>query len=113
MDPLFVALGGTLGATLRYAVGVTLGPRAFPWATLLVNALGSLVLAIVLAMSGRYSVVLFAGVGFCGAFTTFSTLSYQTHTLWEREQLGLALLNGLANLVISLAVFWIAWILLQ
>jgi CrcB protein len=84
MTVLFVALGGALGATLRYfAVHLatrTLGP-AFPYGTLSVNVIGSLMMGIAAAwflMRGQgapSSTALFIMTGVLGGFTTFSAFS--------------------------------------
>jgi fluoride exporter len=67
---LLVALGGALGAAARWAVAQRLPGRR---ATLLVNVVGSLLLGLLADVDGTaYAVV---GVGFCGAFTTFSAFA--------------------------------------
>ena len=76
---LLVAVGGAFGAAARYAVS-ELFPGDFPWGTLSVNLLGSLMLGILMGASistGRISpeMMLFLGVGVLGAFTTMSTFS--------------------------------------
>jgi CrcB protein len=90
-DALIVALGGAVGSVARWLVGQALGGavRALPWGTLAVNVAGSLVLGMVLALwpSDRPSTGrLLLGVGFCGGFTTFSTLSAELVTMLERGQ---------------------------
>jgi fluoride exporter len=89
MHLVYIALFGALGSLARY--GVSVAARAwfpssiFPWSTLAVNTVGSFVLALVvsLALEGRVteSVRLSIGVGFCGAFTTFSTFELETQQL--------------------------------
>ena len=76
-----LVLGGALGTLARYGVerGLPPDPSGFPWATWTVNVVGSFVLGAVLVLvterwpSDRYLRPL-VGVGFCGGFTTFSTL---------------------------------------
>jgi CrcB protein len=57
--------------------------RSFPWATLAINVTGSFALGVLLTAGSRLSgtVVVALGVGFLGAFTTFSSFSYETQTL--------------------------------
>lgn len=109
MDLLLISLGGAAGAVLRFGVGIIIRSRAFPWATLLVNALGSFILGIVLFSGVEDGMVLLMGVGFCGAFTTFSSFSFQTVELWETGAPRKAVINAVANLGISLLGFSVAW----
>nr|WP_245984149.1 CrcB family protein [Streptomyces tateyamensis] len=92
-----VALGGVLGAEARYGLGL-LWPTpvaSFPWTTLLVNALGCLVIGVFLVAitEGRPAHRLlrpFFGTGVLGGFTTFSTYCLDLHRLFEAHQPGLA-----------------------
>jgi CrcB protein len=109
---LAVAIGGAIGAPLRYLlerwVGErTRGRRSFPWGLLVVNGVGSAIAGIVVvATTGDLRVLLL--VGFCGALTTFSGLA------WEADRLrGVdAPMSWLAVVAIPaacIAAFWIAW----
>jgi CrcB protein len=81
-----VSAGGFLGANARYLVGLWAADRfgtAFPWGTLLINVSGSFVLGFYLTLAterfvGRSTTRLFLATGFLGAYTTFSTFSYET-----------------------------------
>ena len=106
---LQVAAGGAMGASLRYLtnVGVMrwIGP-GFPYATVIVNVVGSFlmgVLVVVLARKGgtQYAPLLMTGV--LGGFTTFSAFSFDTLTLWERGQHGLAAVYVGVSVILSLA----------
>ncbi|HZD88663.1 MAG TPA: fluoride efflux transporter CrcB [Pseudolabrys sp.] len=100
MGYLFVFLGGGLGAALRH--GVNLGAArllgtGFPYGTLTVNVLGSLIMGLLtawFAFEGGPSQHwrLFLTTGVLGGFTTFSTFSLDTAFLYERGQVGLAAL---------------------
>ncbi len=85
MKALFIGVAGAAGALSRYWVGVRWGDRDFPWATLAINVAGSLLLGFVLHASVERgwseARTLPLSVGFLGAFTTFSTFSYETQTL--------------------------------
>lgn len=107
METGWIALAGAVGAVARYRIGVLIGVRAFPWATLTVNVVGSFLLALLLAGpgAGRWSQVTTTSiaVGLLGAFTTFSTFGHETFTLLRtgRETTALAyvavsLVGGLA-----------------
>lgn len=112
MEVLLIGLGGALGATLRYLIGVALPETPFPWPTLIVNALGSFVLGAAILLVAEGDGFLVIGVGFCGAFTTFSTFSYQTMGLWERDDPLLAMANAVGNLLVALLAFGSAWVVI-
>jgi CrcB protein len=105
-----ISIGGFLGANARFAVGMWAAERwgsAFPWGTLLINVTGSFVLGFYLTLvterfTGRSATRLFVATGFLGAFTTFSTFSYETVRLLESgtatvalEYVALSLMFGL------------------
>ncbi|MCA9515365.1 MAG: fluoride efflux transporter CrcB [Myxococcales bacterium] len=111
---LAVAAGGALGAVSRFGVALWLGADAaagdLPWATLLVNVVGTLILATLaylslsestLALSRTWNAAL--GTGFCGALTTFSTFSVETILLARAGHVGVAVAYLALNLVICLA----------
>ena len=92
---LAVALGGGVGAWLRFAVGRLVGASAFPWATLLVNVTGSFAMGLLVGWlarhgSGGEGTRLLLGVGLLGGFTTFSAFSLELVNLAHRGSLGLA-----------------------
>jgi len=103
-----VALGGAIGACLRYLVNVAsvrVFGLVFPYGTMAVNVLGSVlmgVLVIVLAhkTDGRFTPFLLTGV--LGGFTTFSAFSLDALTLWERGQPGLAAAYVFGSVILSL-----------
>ncbi|ROO88148.1 camphor resistance protein CrcB [Actinocorallia herbida] len=92
MTLLLVALGGSLGALLRYLTDRLIHYRyapAFPWATFTVNVTGSALLGLLLALSPNDGVMSFAATGVCGALTTYSTFSYDTYRLATADRLPL------------------------
>lgn len=108
-----VALGGAIGASARYLTNVgtlrLVGP-GFPWATLAVNVVGSLlmgVLVVLLAQKGgmRFSPFLMTGV--LGGFTTFSAFSLDAVSLWERGQAGQAAGYVMASVILSIGALFV------
>lgn len=111
---LVVAAGGAIGGSARFGLNV-LAPRdgvGFPWATLLENCLGALLLgALVVVLvelrpSGRYARP-FLGVGVLGGFTTFSTFTNEIHELLRLGRGPLALAYVAATLSVGLAASWV------
>ena len=106
---LLVAIGGGLGAALRHLFGMgalRLFGDAFPYGTLGVNVLGSLlmgVLVAVLARSGEggQALRLLFATGLLGGFTTFSSFSLDIVALVERGSVGLAVLYAFGSLVLA------------
>ena len=83
---LLVGLGGSIGAMLRYLAVTTWKTETFPYNTLVVNIIGSILIGIVFAMSEKTDLIndntkLFLATGICGGFTTFSTFSAENVAL--------------------------------
>ena len=114
-----VGAGSALGALARFlctvAMAGLLGP-AFPWGTLAVNVLGSLVIGLYATLTEPDGRLLasptqrqFVMAGFCGGFTTFSIFSLETLLLVEAQAFGLAGLYVGASLVLWLIFVWIGY----
>jgi CrcB protein len=93
MHPAFlVAMGGALGALGRWAIGSFSAGTAFPWATLGVNLVGSMLLGVLAAVFSNGTIsrdtILLLGVGFLGAFTTMSTYSFEVIEMGESGAFG-------------------------
>ncbi|TAE24374.1 MAG: fluoride efflux transporter CrcB [Candidatus Kapaibacterium sp.] len=100
---LLITIGGGLGSAARFAVSLLVShftsntaQTGFPLATFLVNIIGSFVLGGVVALTGERVNALsaewryFLAVGFCGGFTTFSTLSLELFTMLQEGRFGAA-----------------------
>jgi CrcB protein len=110
MNPLFgVAIAGAVGAPARYLLDRWVASQrqtAFPTGTLVINVTGSLLLGFVTGLAlyhglGKLPRAI-VGTGFCGAYTTFSTFSYETVKLVEEAEYKSALLNTAASVVLGL-----------
>jgi CrcB protein len=101
-------VAAAVGAPLRYLVDGAIAERAegvFPWGTFVINASGSLVLGVLTGLSlyhafPKVSKVIL-GTGFCGAYTTFSTFTYETVELLEEGALNEAARNALGTLIVG------------
>jgi CrcB protein len=106
MTVLLVAIGAAIGAPLRYLTDRLVQTRhdsVFPWGTLIVNVVGSLVLGVVVGLPADNAVLALAGTGFCGALTTYSTFSYETLRLTQEGARFYALANIVVSVVAGLA----------
>lgn len=113
---LWISAGAILGANARYWIGLWAAQRLgldFPYGTLLVNTSGSFVLGFLIGIGLSTGVARFQlspemrlliGVGFLGSYTTFSSFSVETVSLFQNGQLWQAALNIGANNILS----WLA-----
>ncbi|WP_369217149.1 fluoride efflux transporter CrcB [Streptomyces flavofungini] len=123
MNWLSVIAGAMIGAPLRHLTDRAVRTRlntAFPWGTLTVNVVGSLILGIlagaVTAGAAPSHLELFLGTGLCGALTTYSTFSYETLRLAESGARFYSVANALGSVaagvgaaVVGVAVAEAVW----
>jgi CrcB protein len=103
-----IGIGGILGANMRYLVATWAAQRfgaGFPYGTFIINISGAFVLGLFMAFVQNRAFIhtyyrLFFATGFCGAYTTFSTLTYESLRLFQDG----SFLLGLANIVGSLVL---------
>lgn len=110
-----IAAGGALGALLRYWVSISVHAllgRGFPYGTLVVNVMGSLLMGYLfvlllerLAVDGMWRAAIL--IGLLGGFTTFSTFSVETINLLEQGAVARALLNILLSVTLCVAAAWL------
>ncbi|MFU7528845.1 fluoride efflux transporter CrcB [Qipengyuania sp. ASV99] len=123
---LYVALGGGVGALMRFQVGRAAAhfigtAGGFPWATLAVNVIGSLLMGVLLGWLARSShtpqsaetIRLLLGVGLLGGFTTFSAFSAEMITLIHRGQMLQGLAYGSVSVLAGMAAFLAGLVVMQ
>jgi CrcB protein len=121
IQTFLVFLGGGIGAAARH--GVNLGAArlfgiGFPWGTIIVNIVGSIVMGLLAAFfafrldwAWSQHLRLFLTTGILGGFTTFSAFSLDTAVLWERGDAGITLVYVAASVLLSiLGLFLGLWL---
>jgi protein CrcB len=90
MGFIFVALGGAVGAIMRYSISLLPERTCFPILTLITNIIGAIVIGFIVGLAEEKQVssnaMLFLKTGVCGGFTTFSTFSLEVVTLFDHEK---------------------------
>ena len=119
VNSLAVAAGGAIGSLARFWLAelcLRLGLTAFPWATLVANVSGSLLigaLAGAMTIEGRFPAApatrLFWLVGICGGYTTFSSFSLQTLALAQDQAWLRAGANVVVSVALCLAAVWLGY----
>lgn len=108
-DLLLIGAGGFVGANARYLVNALIARHisaSLPWGTLVVNVTGSFVLAAFVAWTTERVLAdpayrFLVAVGFCGAYTTFSSYAFETVRLIEQGHLWAAAGNFVINNLLS------------
>ncbi len=110
---LLVAIGAAVGAPARYLTDRAVSTRwrtVFPYGTLVVNVVGSLILGVLLGGAARHGVsaqvAALGGTGFCGALTTYSTFGYETLRLLHDRLYRPAITNLVVSLTLGGLAAW-------
>jgi CrcB protein len=102
MPYLLVSLGAIIGANSRFIVGAWFSQQystRFPLGTFFINITGSFILGLVVTLAAERLIahpehmILLLGVGFCGAYTTFSTFEFENQALLSNGELMFAVMN--------------------
>ncbi|MBB5226816.1 fluoride efflux transporter CrcB [Treponema ruminis] len=111
LNCLIVALGGGIGACLRYLIGIIplKEPYAFPVKTLVINLTGCFVIGLIAALAVKNTslspkTMLFIKTGLCGGFTTFSTFALETETLIKTGHVGIAILYVALSVIVGVGL---------
>lgn len=113
---LFSALGGALGAVSRAGISKIID-RKFPWSTFVVNFFGSLLIGIIIPIFSRPNFAHLGlneewmAMGFCGGFSTFSSLSYQTLALLKSGKNMLGFLNITLSVITCVVAVWLGMLI--
>ena len=115
-----IAAAGAVGALTRYGVGLWFPAQSgtFPWATLAINLTGSAFIGFVMVLLvKRFSLAHWGRpllvTGFCGAYTTFSTMQVEILRLIDRDRYGLAAAYACASLAGGYLAIWVATALVR
>lgn len=117
---ILVAIGSAIGGTVRYWLSAIISDSfgsLFPWATLIINVVGSIIIGFFSTLTGtdgRFLVPIewrnFVMVGICGGFTTFSSFSLQTLSLAQGGNMFSAAANVIGSITLCLLGVWIGHI---
>jgi CrcB protein len=117
VDYVWIGLGGIIGALSRYYVGNAFAlwfGLTFPYGTMFINITGSMLLGLIQVLALEHFLFsprfrLFSGVGFCGAYTTFSTFTRETLNLMPKHP-GIALLYCSGSVICCLLGSWLGMV---
>ena len=109
---IYVGLGGCIGAILRYLLSSIPFKGSFPVMTFLINIVGAFLIGAVVGIAGKYQsfpteLTLFLKTGVCGGFTTFSTFSLETLTLFEKKEYVLGAGYAAISVILCVLGVWL------
>lgn len=109
-----IGLGGALGSMTRYLFYLAIANKPMPWATLIINILGSFIIGMVVAACLKNEIFannwrLFLATGVCGGFTTFSAFSVENLQLLQAEKYFLFAAYIIASLVLGIFAAWLGY----
>lgn len=102
---ILVGIGGFFGAICRYCLGLWISPRVktyFPVATWMINGSGSFALGILFGLALPTSLWQLLATGFLGAYTTFSTFSFESIQLFQQKQYKLAVWYIISSVLLGI-----------
>ena len=110
----YIFIGGGLGSTIRYAISYFFAKNSgnqFPWATFIANAIGCLIIGLILGYFQKNNIQndtlkLFVTVGFCGGFTTFSALSLENFQFIQNQHYNLAITYTITSLLVGIVAVY-------
>lgn len=110
MNWLWIGFGGALGAISRYSINLFFAKSKIPIATLVVNSVGSFLFGLLMAVyadKNTSAIYLFMTAGFFGAFTTFSTFTYEVVNLLNNKKLKKAIVFVILHffIIVTMIIF--------
>lgn len=113
-DLIMVGIGGFVGSTLRYKVGILITSKAssgFPWGTFCVNLIGAFLIGLLIAsaLKSQEIMMLLLVTGFCGGFTTFSTFALENLRLLQSGDWVLLLSYILSSLICGIGLCFVGY----
>ena len=113
---LLIALGGAIGSVCRYGLGglaYRMFGSIFPWGTAAVNLIGSLVIGFLWGVFERGAIGpnmrMFLFIGILGGFTTFSSYTLETFSLFREGETRLAITNMMVSNIVGVAAVFIGF----
>ena len=110
---ILVALGGAAGSMLRYSFSFLIRSGSFPFATLMINVIGSFLLGVIMAYADKtpsgFPWKQLLGIGLCGGFTTFSAFSLESLTLLKQQQYHLLIAYLCASFSLGIGGAWLGY----
>jgi len=104
-----IGVGGILGSISRFLLGTWVASRtssSYPFGTFVINVSGSFILGCLAALYGQHEIseILydFFAIGFCGAYTTFSTFGVETIRLLEHKRTAQAMIYVISSVLLSM-----------
>jgi CrcB protein len=112
---ILVGFGGMIGSVMRYIVSYFIKHDSFPFATLIVNIAGSLLIGAIMGIASKQDGFanwrLFLATGICGGFTTFSAFAWENMQLLQQQRYGTFVFYTGISLILGLAAvtagYWI------
>ena len=119
MEYIIIGIGGILGANARYVVANWASQRLgadFPYGTLIINVSGSFLLGFFMAFALNRAFLhpnyrLFVATGFCGAYTTFSTFTYESLRLLQDGSFVLGFANMIGSLLVGMFAVFLGFVI--
>lgn len=107
---LLVGIGGAMGSIARYVLSLFINTKMntiFPLGTFAVNVIGCFIIGVLFGVAAKQQwtsndLLLLAGTGFCGGFTTFSTFAFENLSLMEKQQTLQAMVYTIISLILGI-----------